>query len=157
MFTFLCVSKGLASNNDQKSAWAARATVKRVHVCDYSSSTPNLFLLLKYCLLLVVSKDWLVNGDASSIWVPDYWKESCFLWIFLTHSLDWSEDLPCPETDSQPSLEGAVDPASPNLPLRSSPHLLWTTVQEESSIDSWVGTFLYRAVNHDSSWGFFLK
>lgn len=128
-----------------------------MHVCDCSSSTPNLFLLLKYCFLLPVSKEWPVNGDASSIWVPDYWEESCFLWIFLTHFLNWRKDLCFLETDFQPSLEGAVAPASPNLPSRSSPNLLRTAVQRGNSTDSWVGTFLYSTVNHVSSWGCFIN
>lgn len=90
-------------------------------MCDYSSSTPNLFLLLKYCLLLLVSKERSVIGDAGSIWEPDYWEDSRFLWIFLTHFPNWSKDHSFLEIDFQPSLEGAVAPASSNLPLRSRP------------------------------------
>lgn len=110
----------LPTTNEKKSAWSDRAAVNKDSACmRHSRSTPNLFLHSKYCLFLLVSKDWPVNGDASSSWVPDYREESFFLWIFPADFQHFSKDLSFPETDFQLSLEGAVAPASSNLPLLS--------------------------------------
>lgn len=76
----------------------------------HSRSTPNLCLLSKYCLLLLVSKDWPIDGDARSIWEPDHQEESFFFGSSWQIS---KQDLSFPETEFQLSLEGALAPLTP--------------------------------------------